>query len=359
LKCFDASKSLAEFTPTKEIEMTKTTRVMLAVLAACGASAAMAQSSVNLYGRVNTTIENVKVGNEKVTEMNSNSSFIGFRGTEDLGGGLKAGFQLEGNFGSDDGAGPFNFSRHSEINLSGGFGTLRLGTFNAASYLATADYISMHNHDTGTSADQLYAYTMRETNKIAYVTPNFGGFTAEVQHSFHEQSTGGRNAWDLALNYGNGPFGFGLGYSNSPTSMLGLQTAKGQQVAARVSYAIGDLTLGAYYQYAKLQDAVEGTPAVLVGDVKRHAARLSAMYVVGASEFHANVGRADKVKIDGATAAGTAATQWTVGYNYNLSKRTKAYGYFTKISNGSEVGYGVDNDGDNFRSVAIGVRHLF
>lgn len=339
--------------------MTNASRVMLAVLALCGTSAALAQSNVSLYSRVNTTVESVKRGADKTTEMNSNSSFIGFRGTEDLGNGLKAGFQLESLFGSDDGSGPMNFTRHSELNLSGSFGKLRLGTFNAASYLATADYISMHNHDTGLSSDALYAYTMREDNKIAYVSPAFGGFTAEVQHSFHEQSTGGRNAWDLALNYGNGPLGFGLGYSNSPTSMLGLQTAKGQQLAARVSYAIGDLTLGAYYQYNKLEDAVEGSPAVLVGDVKRHTARLSAMYVVGASEFHANVGRADKVKINGTTAAGTAATQWTLGYNYNLSKRTKAYGYFTKINNGSDVGYGVNNDGDNRRSIAVGVRHLF
>ena len=338
--------------------MTNASRVMLAALALCGTSAALAQSNVSLYGRVNTTVENVKVGNSKATQMNSNGSFIGFRGTEDLGNGLKAGFQLESQFGSDDGSGPMNFTRHSELNLSGNFGKLRLGTFNAASYLATADYISMHNHDTGLSSDALYMYTMREDNKIAYVTPNIGGFTAEVQHSFHEQSTGGRNAWDLALNYGNGPLGLGLGYSNSPTSLLGLDTAKGQQITARASYAIGNLTLGAYYQYAKLQDAVEGGTTA-VGDVKRNAARLSAMYAVGASEFHANVGRADKVKINGETVAGTAATQWTLGYNHNLSKRTKAYGYFTKISNGSDVGYRVSNDGDDLSSIAIGIRHLF
>lgn len=338
--------------------MTKTTRLMLAVLAVCGTSAAMAQSSVTLYGRVNTTVENVKFGNEKVTEMNSNSSFIGFRGVEDLGNGLKVGFQLESLFNSDDGSGStgagINFSRHSEINLSGNFGTVRLGTFNAASYLATADYISMHNHDTGLSSDMLYAYTMRETNKLAYVTPNVGGFTTEIQHSFHEQTTGGRNAWDLAVNYANGPLGVGLGYSNSPTELNGFASDKGQQFAARVSYAIDALTLGAYYQYAKLQD-VNLTDA----DAKRHAYRLSAMYTMGASEFHANVGRAGKMKVGGTTVDGSAATQWTLGYNYNLSKRTKVYGYFTKINNGDDAAYGVTTAGDNFRSIAVGVRHLF
>lgn len=328
--------------------MTKTSRVMLAVLALCSTSAVLAQSSVTLYGRVNTTVENTKFGSAKaVTALNSNSSYIGFRGTEDLGGGLKAGFQLEGAFGSDNGSGPLNFTRHSEVNLSGGFGTLRLGTFNAASYLATADYISMHNHDTGLSADALYAYTMREDNKIAYVTPEFGGFSAEVQHSFHEQTTGGKNAWDVAVNYGSGALGLGLGFSNSPTSFAGYTTNKGQQAAARVSYALGDLTLGAYYQYAKL-DNVVGT-----SDAKRHAARLAAMYTLGASEFHANIGRANKIKLASTSVTGSAATQWTLGYNYNLSKRTKAYGYYTKISDGSAARYG------DLRSIAIGVRHLF
>lgn len=327
---------------------------MLAVLALCGTSAALAQSSVNLYGRINTTVENVKVGNQKaINGLTSNTSFIGFRGTEDLGGGLKASFQLESAFGSDDGSGPMNFTRHSEVNLAGSFGKLRLGTFNAASYLATADYISMHNHDTGNSADQLYAYTMRESNKIAYVTPEFSGFTAEVQHSFHEQVSGGRNAWDLGVNYGNGPLGIGLGYSNSPTAVMGTATNEGQQFAARVSYAINALTLGAYYQYIKLADVL-GTD-----DAKRHAYRLSAMYTLGASELHANVGRADKFKVGNNSLAGSAATQWTLGYNYNLSKRTKAYGYYTKVNNGAASSYMTGTNNTDQRSFAVGVRHLF
>ena len=83
------------------------------------------------------------------------------------------------------------------------------------------------------------------------------------------------------------------------------------------------------------------------------------MYTLGASEFHANVGRAQGYKGD-LDNLKTSATQWTLGYNYNLSKRTKVYGYFTKISNGDDIGYGpVTNAGDNFRSIAVGVRHLF
>jgi predicted porin len=348
--------------------MTKTTRVMLAVLAVCGTSAAMAQSSVNVYGRINTTVESQKTGDTSTSVMNSNSSYLGFRGTEDLGNGLKAGFQLEGNFGSDNGAG-FNFQRHSEVNLSGSFGTVRMGKFNVGSYLATADYISMHNHDTGTSADALYAYVFPEGNQLSYRSPEFGGVTAEFNYGFGEKKTrtvaggnviglpGGvgavqgteKGAFDAALNYANGPLGLGLGYTRAESKRFG-DTQKEQQLGLRASYTINSLTLGAYYQYYKVDSEAF--------DTKRHAYRLAAMYTLGASEFHANVGRAQSYKgdFDGFK---TSATQWTLGYNYNLSKRTKVYGYFTKINNGDDAAYGVTNAGDNFRSIAVGVRHLF
>ncbi|MDH1381089.1 porin [Comamonas aquatica] len=361
--------------------MTKTTRVMLAVLAVCGTSAAMAQSSVNVYGRINTTVEHQKIGADSKSVMNTNSSYLGFRGTEDLGNGLKAGFQLEGNFSSDDGSGAggpgtgFDFKRHSEVNLSGSFGTVRLGNFYVGSYLATADYISMHNHDTGTSADALYAYVFPSGNQISYRSPDFGGVTAEFNYGFGEkgQRAGDsavglpgvslastpirtakvagehKGAFDAALNYNNGPLGLGLGYTQAKTEAATFDL-KEQQLGLRASYTINSLTLGAYYQYYKADADVV--------DTKRHAYRLAAMYTLGASEFHANVGRAQSYKgdLDGSK---TSATQWTLGYNYNLSKRTKVYGYFTKINNGDDAIYNVNNAGDNFRSIAVGVRHLF
>lgn len=349
--------------------MTKTTRLMLAVLAVCGTSAALAQSSVNVYGRINTTVEHQKIGNQSLSAMESNSSYIGFRGVEDLGGGLKAGFQLEGNFGSDNGAG-FNFQRHSEINLSGSLGTVRLGKFNVGSYLATADFISMHNHDTGTSSDALYAYVFPEGNQISYRSPVFGGVTAEFNYGFGEKAarktglpgidltpvlgTAGvdgehKGAFDASLNYANGPLGLGLGYTQAKTEAAAFDV-KEQQLGLRASYALGDLTLGAYYQYYKADAGVF--------DTKRHAYRLAAMYTLGASEFHANVGRAQSYKgdLDGAK---TSATQWTLGYNYNLSKRTKVYGYYTKVNNKAGAAYMTGVAGDDFSSFAVGIRHNF
>ncbi|HBW60951.1 MAG TPA: porin [Comamonas kerstersii] len=364
--------------------MTKTTRVMLAVLAVCGTSAALAQSSVTLYGRVNTSIEHQKLGNASATGLVSNSSFIGFRGTEDLGNGLKAGFILESQFNSDNGTGTadnggVNFTRQSELNLSGDFGLLRLGTFDPYSYSVTADAISMHNHDTGPSADMLYSGVLWGGNKIAYRTPTFAGFDAEVQYQFGEKATlddkdpngnittpgawENKGGWDLGVNYANGPLGLGFGYSeykkNATAAGLAanLSNEKDSQFALRASYELGDLTLGAYYQQQKFKEAGSSE--------KRNVYRLAAKYVIGASELHANIGRADKWKVNGAK-EGKAPTQWTLAYNYNLSKRTKVYALYSSINNAqeSEIGSGSFNlstqeDSYKFRTFGVGIRHFF
>ena len=322
--------------------MQKTSRLLLATLALLGSSAVLAQSSVTLYGRVNTTMERQKTGNVSNTVMQNNSSRIGFKGVEDLGGGLKAGFQLEAGFGSDDGSGPLAFRRQSEVNLSGGFGMLRLGHFTPESYFATADYISMHNHDTGTSSDALYfdpvwnaAAAPAVPNKIAYRTPNLGGFTVEGAVSLHEQATGGKNGYDLAANYNLGSLALGAGYS---------KLDKDYQAALRGLYGFGPVTLGAYFQRNHWD--VAGN---------RNNVRLSAMYALGASEFHANIGRAGNV----GGVSKTGATQWTLGYNYNLSKRTKVYGFYTKVNNQANANYMTGTNDVDFSSVAVGLRHNF
>ena len=323
--------------------MQKTNRLALAVLALLGSTAAFAQSSVTLYGRVNTSVERVEVGNVNATRMENNSSRFGFKGTEDLGGGLKAGFQLESGFDSSTGAssGSF-FGRQSEVNLSGGFGALRLGNFTPESYYATADYVSMHNHDTGNSSDAFYAYVMPSANKIAYRTPSFGGLTVDAAVALHEQVTGGKNAFDLAVNYNLGALALGAGYS---------KLGDVNQFAGRALYTFGAFTVGGYIQ----RD--EG--AFRANGGKRNTFRLAGAYNLGASEFHVNVGRAGEYK----NINDSDATQYTVGYNYNLSKRTKVYGYYTRINNSRAGTYGLNQSvvgaGVDSNTLAVGIRHNF
>lgn len=316
-------------------------RCAVAALALIGTSAAFAQSSVTLYGRVNTTFEHQKDGDVSKTGLFNNSSRFGFKGQEDLGGGLMAGFQLESGFDSSTGATSSTFfGRQSEVNLSGGFGMVRLGNFTSESYYATADFISNHNHDTGSSSDALYAYPARDANKIAYRTPSFGGATVEAGVALHEQAngTGGKNSLDLAANYEIGKLGLGAGYSK-----LGDQN----QFAVRASYSTGPFVMGAYVQRDKNVFFANGG--------NRTNVRLSGAYIMGVSEFHVNVGRAGKYS----DVANSAATQYTVGYNHNLSKRTKLYAFYTRVNNSQAASYAVSHAGNDFSSFAVGVRHNF
>jgi predicted porin len=323
--------------------------LIVAVVSVLVAGAAMAQSSVTVYGRLNTSLEeqkNVKVsGSQSV--MENNASRLGFKGVEDLGGGLKAEFLLEHRFNSDNGAttnpGAF-WAGDSYVGLSGGFGSIKMGRLTSAAYYATADYISYHNHDTGTSEDKLYTYLGQNSNTIAYTTPSFGGLTAEGSISAGEGKGRGLKVAGLALNYSLGALGLGFGYEKTDGD-------KDTQYAIRANYDIGALTLGGYYQ--KSEDKGAG------GLGNRTAYRFSAMYAMGALELHGNYGIAD----DWSRLANSDATQFTLGVNYNLSKRTKVYAFYTEVDNGSKFSYfgAKDRNGNALKAsaLAVGVRHNF
>ena len=299
---------------------------------------AAAQSSVTVYGRLNVTIENQKIGtaDAKWVEQN-NSSRIGFKGSEDLGGGLKAGFQIEHGFSVDTGAAADTFwGRQSEVNLSGGFGTVRLGNFTSEAYYATADYVSMHNHDTGTSSDALYAGLGRKSNKVAYRLPGFvKDLSVEAAVSLGEGAANQKKNYDVAINYAIGGLQLGLGYEQADDA-----TTTKDQFAVRAAYTAGPVTVGGYVQRDKNA----------FGAGNRTNVRLAGMYTLGSSEFHLNVGSAG----DTGSVADSSAKQFTVAYNYKLSKRTKVYGFYTKLDDSSAGLY----DGD-FKSFALGLRHNF
>ena len=312
-----------------------------AAVLVCLPMAVLAQSTVTLYGRINTTLESQKRDGVRNTVVADNASRFGFKGEEDLGGGMKAIFRLESGFRSDTGQ-TYDFEgtrklfgREATVGLSGGFGTVRLGQqAYLPAYLATADYVSMHNHDTGSSADALFGgflLSARQSNSFSYTTPSFSGLTVEVARSLKEGVAGLPSSTDVAANYDAGPLHLGAGYEKIGDDKL---------LALRALYEFGALTVGGYVERDDF--VVRGT---------RNNVRLSAMYTVGASEFHANAGSAGKFS----KVADSKAQQYTLGYNYNLSKRTKVYGYFTRVN---------DNSADkiyagNLNATAVGIRHNF
>ena len=182
-----------------------TMQIQKIVAAACALSAlsggALAQSSVTVYGRINLSLEHQsRMAPPSIRRSTTPHAWL--HRSEDLGGGLKAGFKLEHGFNADTGlpAQPAFWARQSELNLSGGLGTVRLGNFTSEAYFATADYVSLHNHDTGRSADALYAYLGRNANKLSYRSPTFGRATVELAGALTEgQPANAHRTYNVAM----------------------------------------------------------------------------------------------------------------------------------------------------------------
>ncbi|HEX6708553.1 MAG TPA: porin [Albitalea sp.] len=317
--------------------------IYLAALAALASTSAFAQSSVTVYGRLNATVERQKTGSNSIYALQNNASRIGFKGLEDLGGGLKAGFLIEHGFNVDTGAQSQTafWARESNVYLQGTFGKVRLGNMGpTAAYFALADYISMHNHDTGTSSDAFYLYPGDARNMIAYTSPTFSGLQVEAQVGLGENQRPRTNV--LAANYDAGPLHLGAGW---------VKQDKTKELGVRGLYELGAFTVGAYF--------IRNEFDVLGVTNKRNSYRVSGMYAIGEGEIHANVGWAGKIKSGGTTIANSDAMQYTIGYNHNLSKRTKVYGFYTAVNNKAAAAYNVGTPGADFSSLAVGIRHNF
>jgi predicted porin len=313
---------------------------LVAALAAATAAPAFAQSSVTLWGRLNTTVESQKVGNQdRKSVVENNNSRLGLRGTEDLGGGLKASFNLEHGLNSDTGAasgGSQFWNRQANVELTGSFGTVRLGSWFPDSYFSTVDRTSNHNHDTGSSSDALFssfAFGFR-TNKVGYFSPTVNGFSFNASLHAGEGAAGDARAMDLSANYEVGGLHLAAAYSQADTA------TKRKNYTFEADYSFGPFLVAGYVQRETASRFKS-----------RNIARVSAMYTLGQSEFHFNIG-GTKAGADG-TFRTAGASQWTLGYNYNLSKRTKVYGYIT------DVDQKLPNGAGDFNSLAVGVRHNF
>ena len=319
--------------------------IALAAAATLVSGAALAQSTVTVYGRLNTSIErqtDFDGVDSTVTRLQNNGSRIGFKGVEDLGGGLKAGFVLEHRFNVDTGASTngtaiWGGAGTSEVYLGGNFGTVRLGHYTSEAYFATSDFTDLLNHGTGTSSDALYKYLGNDNNKIAYRTPSLGGLTAEAAVSLGEKAVDAdgneiKRVIDLAANYTAGPFGLGVGYEKI--------TDGDSQFAVRGSYEFGPALVTGYVQRYK-DEAIDESKTIW---------RLSGMYTIGAAELHLAVGGAGKLEDNGVTVE-EKATQVTVGANYNLSKRTKVFAFVNRVN--------VSNTDLDPQAIALGIRHNF
>ena len=341
----------------------KKSLIALAVLAASGA--AMAQSSVTLYGVLDTGLTYSK-GEESVygmTHVGGNvNSRLGFRGVEDLGNGLKATFNLESGFSADDGTNYMGqdglaFTRTSTVGLAGNFGEVRLGRMLTSSYLAVSRYDAFG--DTGIGASLAWnstetGYAARTQNAISYSSPNFSGFKIGAEYGFGEkQKARDSRYFGMGATYDNGPLSLGLGYdrlnSNTMDGLLAASDLKTVHLGGAYNFGVAKLL--AFYKQSKVSNAPK---------FKTFGLGVSAP-VGAAGEVRASYNNY-KISDDNGK-----ADQLSLGYVHNLSKRTALYGTYAYIKNkdglafqlnGAMAGAGL-KDGEKQHGLQLGVRHAF
>lgn len=307
-----------------------------------------------VYGRLNLTLERAKVdGAASNTKFVDNGSKLGIQGGHRLGNDLSAVFQVEGRLRNDP-DGWVVKSKDTWVGLQDAdLGTARFGMMEGPLFHATYDEISMHNHNAGRSEDKLLAENAtggRMSKSVYYRAPLAGPLKVELLHAFLTKDPKNINAAnsvhdEFALTCEAGDSWLAGGYAESRN----LRVDKAWTLAA--STVVKSVVLAALYERSAAIPVAGAT-------AYRNYGRLAAKYVVARHEFHINVGVAGSLS----TTTDSGATQATLGYNYNLTEKTKVYAFATRIGNKRNASYSfLDNtpNGAANSSIALGVRHNF
>ncbi|MES2229681.1 MAG: porin [Pseudomonadota bacterium] len=347
----------------------------LAVLAAISGGAYAQSSSVTLFGVVDAAARYVKNSDKHMYSLASggtNSSRFGFRGVEDLGGGLAAGFWLEAGFNADTGSSSDSsrfFNRRSTVGLMGTFGEIRLGRDVTPTYTGYLDYDPFG--DSGVAAASKFDAALgvsrdgaavgstatglgnRADNQIMYLLPsNLGGVYGRAAVAAGE-GTAGKKYYGGRIGYAAGPLDVSVAYGQYEVAPVGGEDKfKIGDVGA--SYDFGMVKLMGYYTQSKFADqkiqtySIGAVAPIGLGQVK-------------AAYTHANMSgkTAAAVNIDA-----NDADQYALGYLYNLSKRTAIYGTVAYVKNKGNATFAVATSptvvaGQKSSGAEIGLRHAF
>jgi len=361
----------------------KKSLVALAALAVVGA--ASAQSTVTMYGVVDMGINTLKdatpagdMNKSGVQQGTLSNSRIGFKGTEDLGGGLKANFALEFAVNPDEATTSMT-NRLGTVGLSGNFGAVTIGRQYtpyhnvqaamdmAGNVNATPGYIvNAHNFNGG-----------RASNAVQYATPTFSGFSAVAQVGAGPAAAGtesvisstsgaqaeGKN-YGFAGVYAAGPLVAGLAYnsiSNPNTLVSGVGAITGGPILVGFGAASREVKVwvaGASYDFGVAKASLayssltDDKIAVAATDLTSKGYNFSVAAPFGATTVVANLGRAT-IKQDSSLTDATL-TGYQLGANYALSKRTTAYAMY-----GNDKLNAAGVDALKRTSTAVGIRHTF
>lgn len=358
----------------------KKTYLALAALAATGA--ASAQSSLTLFGVVDAGLSyystkssffnlptsasgstSARQSQWVVSSSGFNTSRLGLRGTEDLGGGLAAGFWLESPLANDSGVGNLSFTRRSTLSLTGSLGELRLGRDYTATFYADGVFDPLGVSGVGTNVIAVVNSNLaiarglatggllgggaslgtdnylRTSNAISYfLPPNLGGFYGQLQYAFHENVDTGNVAGSPSQRgrYAGGRFGWTQG-------ALDMALAYGESTVASTATSREDiktLNLGASYDFgpakaygelSQVRDQSKGVVAQRMDD-RYDGAVVGVTVPIGPSLIRASYGRVNFKNGTNPINGDASVNKLALGYVYNLSKRTALYATVARIS---------------------------
>ena len=344
----------------------------LVALALAGAfvSAAQAQS-IEMYGIVDmgfvqesggptgpaTTPPGAKGTVNKLTSGAQSGTRLGFKGTEDLGGGMKALFVLETGIAADKGG--FNqnngFARQSFVGLQSDMGTVTMGRQYTPYFLTMLVGDPFAAGMAGAAQNMLMpSSNIRMDNAVKYTSPVFSGFSAEVAYGFGEQpdSNGKSRQLGAFLSYSAAPVNVRLGYLKKNTDTA-LTTPETKDVTNLILAANWDVKV------AKLFAAVTNNDEAVYAPIRRK----SQDYLIGAQvPFNKHTFIASYIYKDGDDSMTGNANQVALGYTYTMSKRTNLYAAWGRINNGTNSLLTVGNNseaGYGDKALNLGIRHIF
>ena len=358
---------------------------------------AQAQSSVTLFGVVDVSVQRFDAGGVgKSTNVGNgglSTGRIGFRGKEDLGGGLYAGFWLEGAVNADTGegrntnsnnqpsgvvaSGGLKFDRVAYVSLGGNFGEVRLGHDFIPTHWSSIYFDPFNANGVARAGNLTFAgvtsgslpSAITGSNTISYWLPPklLGGLYGTVMVGAGENSSDAPNSDD-------GNFaGFRLGFASGPFDVAAAMTHTKYESTA----TIGDYThanIGGTWDagFAKLFALYNVVKVDLTGgEVRKHTAEVGA---------HVPVGSAGRIRVsyaalndrsesglrntNGSARSDNDARQFGVGYVHDLSKRTALYTSYARLKNRGQAVYTVSGNraplpGRNSSGLELGLRHLF
>lgn len=332
-------------------------------LAMFPAASAMAQSSVTLYGNIDTSMAYYRTGNENTVRMNSGSlwgSRLGMRGSEDIGDGYQIIFKLEQSIDSNNGqaGNPAEaFGREAWVGLSGDFGKVEIGEIQTPTYVPTAGYYDAFALVTMASGfNNFQLESVRQNNAIMYSSPSFHGVTGQVMVGLRDTTmtpTSGLNNYDFALEYNQGPWKLATSYQSVENST--------DSSTLNTFFGGGSYGFGRWRAYVGYNHATQTN-----GTVNNNVFGASLLYNLTANTSLA-AGYA-WVHSAGFTAPGTA-DEFSAQVRTFLSKRTEIYASLAKLRNRGKTAFTLNgatvagvpaaHPGADVGGAEIGILHYF